>query len=241
MGFIWRGWGLFGPVARPTRGAITADCLPVAMAMVSTQGCGAMWRLSHGHVAPPPTVPPGLALQPPRHTCGAQGGGWGCPRGEGGTPRPAGGSPRGAGKDLGCVGQWGRGVVDMRVQGAGCTVQWVYGGWVKTQQAQAEPIAPKQGAGWAWTPGKSQGCGAPRGPGLVWGRHPTYARREPRGGRAGDAAAARHPTGSALVQRAAAGQARGGGGHLLINCELHSRFPGGAEINNGARRCFQAV
>lgn len=189
----------------------------------------------------PPTVPPGLALQPPRHTCGAQGGGWGCPRGEGGTPRPAGGSPRGAGKDLGHVGQRGRGVVDMRVQGAGCTVQWVYGGWVKTQQAQAEPIAPKQGAGWAWTPGKSQGCGAPRGPGLVWGRHPTYARREPRGGRAGDAAAARHPTGSALVQRAAAGQARGGGGHLLINCELHSRFPGGAEINNGARRCFQAV
>lgn len=75
----------------------------------------------------------------------------------------------------------------MRVQGAGCMVQWVHEEWVKTQQAQPEPIAPKQGAGWAWTPGKSQGCGAPRGPGLVWGRHPTRAGREPCGGRAGDA------------------------------------------------------
>lgn len=73
MGFIWRGWGLFGPVARPTRGAITADCLPVAMAMVSTQGCGAMWRLSHGHVAPPPPCPPGWHCSPPDTRVGHRG------------------------------------------------------------------------------------------------------------------------------------------------------------------------
>lgn len=121
MGFIWRGWGLFGPVARPTRGAITADCLVVAMAMVSTQGCGAMWRLSHGHVAPPPPCPLGWHCSPPDTRGGAQGGGWGCPQRAGGTPRPAGGSPKGAGKDLGRVGQWGHGVVDMRVQGAWCS------------------------------------------------------------------------------------------------------------------------
>lgn len=35
-----KGWGLFGPVARPTH-AIIADCLAVAMEMASTQKCGA--------------------------------------------------------------------------------------------------------------------------------------------------------------------------------------------------------
>lgn len=52
------GWGLFGPVARPTH-AIIADCLAVAMVMASMQGCGAAWHLSHGHAAhtPPPLHP----------------------------------------------------------------------------------------------------------------------------------------------------------------------------------------
>ncbi|XP_057263821.1 uncharacterized protein LOC130598422 [Pezoporus wallicus] len=57
------GWGLFGPVARPTH-AITADCLTVAMAMASTQGCGAAWRLSHGHAARPPAAPRCTPLHP---------------------------------------------------------------------------------------------------------------------------------------------------------------------------------
>lgn len=35
-----KGWGLFGPVARPTHTIIT-DCLAVAMEMASTQRCGA--------------------------------------------------------------------------------------------------------------------------------------------------------------------------------------------------------
>lgn len=50
------GWGLFGPVAGPTC-AIIADCLAVAMAMASTQRCGAAWCLSHGHAEHPPLHP----------------------------------------------------------------------------------------------------------------------------------------------------------------------------------------
>lgn len=76
---------------------------------------------SRARCAPPPPCPLGWHCSPPDTRGGAQGGGRGCPRRAGGTPRPAGGSPKGAGKDLGRVGQWGHGVVDMRVQGARCS------------------------------------------------------------------------------------------------------------------------
>lgn len=118
----------------------------------------------------PPTVPPGLALQPPRHTCGAQGGGWGCPRGEGGTPRLAGGSPRGAGKDLGHVGQRGRGVVDMRVQGAGCTVQWVHEEWGQDTAGTSRAHRPKAGRWVGLDPRQEPGLWGATGPGVSLGQ-----------------------------------------------------------------------
>lgn len=69
------GWGLFGPVARPTH-AITTDCLTVAMAMASTQGCGAAWRLSHGHAAQPPAAPHCTSAAVPRHEAARPGWPW---------------------------------------------------------------------------------------------------------------------------------------------------------------------